>query len=428
MSLLLAADITQCIKTRVALVKSDERLALAIQGSQDGVWDWMDVNSDKFWWSTRLYQLLGYKEGEIDPTHKTLLDLMHPDDRGRHIDMLKKHLNGGASYNIDFRLQTKHLGYRWFHAKAQVVQDAKTNKRMAGSLSDIHDRKHIQEEITNLNKQLEERVIQRTKDLSLLNSNLKREINERIKVEKQVIQLQEDLIRLERIGTINEMTTSFAHELHQPLLAIVNYAQASLLDLESEFKDKNDIRENLQAITEQALRSGKIVKRLREFSKQGNKDKKLLSVNNILKNLQPLLDMEAEQRDIQFNYKYDERDSYVLADEILIQQIVTNLVRNAIEAMDEVDITGKSIDIIANASDSGFVNIQIVDQGIGLKAGEEDRIFDSFYTTKTYGVGIGLSISSSIAEAHGGHVKIYNNKSGIGTTSELVLPSAELNG
>ena len=108
LAMMLAADITQCIKTRVALVKSDERLALAIKGSQDGVWDWMDVNKDNFWWSSRLYQLLGYQEGQIYPSHETLLKLMHPDDRGRHLEMLEKHLRGEVRYNIDFRLQTKH--------------------------------------------------------------------------------------------------------------------------------------------------------------------------------------------------------------------------------------------------------------------------------------------------------------------------------
>ena len=112
--MMLAADITQCIRIRVALVKSDERLELAIKGSQDGVWDWMNVNDDQIWWSSRLYKLVGYKQEEIESSHSSLLELMHPDDRGRHLTMLDKHLHGNASYNIDFRLQTKHLGYRWF--------------------------------------------------------------------------------------------------------------------------------------------------------------------------------------------------------------------------------------------------------------------------------------------------------------------------
>ncbi len=429
LAMMLAADITQCIKTRVALVKSDERLALAIQGSQDGVWDWMDINKDKIWWSPRLYQLLGYKQNEIESTHSTLISLLHPNDRNRHLEMLEKHLRGDASYNIDFRLQTKYLGYRWFHAKAQAVQGLDyTSKRMAGSLSDIHERKHIQEEITNLNKKLEERVQQRTKDLSIMNENLKREIKERTKAEMNVMQLQEDLIKLERTSTINEMSTSFAHELHQPLTAIVNYAQASLIDLENKSYNEETIEKYLKEISGLALRSGKIVKRLREFSRKGEKDKKLITVNNIIKGIQPLLEMEAEKREIKFNYDFDKLGTCVRADEILIQQVVTNLVKNAIESMNDINSSDKSINISACVNQDGFVHIKVEDHGIGLKNVDNSRIFDSFYTTKSHGVGIGLSISNSIAEAHGGHIKIYNNKNSVGVTSELVLPSFELNG
>ena len=403
LAMMLAADITQCIRIRVALVKSDERLELAIKGSQDGVWDWMNVNDDQIWWSSRLYQLVGYKQEEIESSHSSLLELMHPDDRGRHLTMLDKHLHGNASYNIDFRLQTKHLGYRWFNAKAQMVKGSSNAvKRMTGSLSDIHERKHVQEEISILNKQLEERVAERTKDLSVMNKDLRREIAERTKAEMRVMQLQEDLIRIERLSTMGEMTTSFAHELHQPLMAIVNYSQASLLDLESEpYKDES-VRENLQAISEQALRSGKIVKRLREFSKHGSDEKAILNINEILKGIQPLLDMEAKQHKVELNYIFDALDSHVEADEIQIQQVISNLVRNGMEAMESSDGQNKSITIKVSRNDEGFVKIAAQDFGVGLLAGCENHVFESFYSTKSYGVGIGLSICNSIAKAHGG--------------------------
>lgn len=103
-----------------------------------------------------------------------------------------------------------------------------------GSLSDIHDRRRIQEDIARLNKQLEERALERTKDLSKMNQELRCQITERTKAEIHAMQLQEDLIRIWRFSTMGEMTTSFAHELHQPLTAIVNYSQASLLDLDND--------------------------------------------------------------------------------------------------------------------------------------------------------------------------------------------------
>lgn len=104
--------------------KSDERLALVISGSQDEVRDWSNVKDDKIWWSSRVYQLLGYKQEELQSSHRSLLELMHPDARVMHLAMLEKHLNGEVNYNIEYRLQTKHLGYRWFHAQAQMVRSA----------------------------------------------------------------------------------------------------------------------------------------------------------------------------------------------------------------------------------------------------------------------------------------------------------------
>jgi len=422
LGMVLAADITQCIRTRLALIKSDERLSLAINGSQDGVWDWLNVKDDEIWWSPRVYQLLGYKQEELQSSHCSLLELMHPDDRARYLAMLEKHLNGDVNYNIEYRLQTKHLGYRWFHAKAQMVRSANSaTKRLAGSLSDIHDRKHIQEDIAKLNKQLEERVLERTKDLSKINMELRCQIAERTKAEMHAMQLQEDLIRIGRFSTMGEMTTSFAHELHQPLMAIVNYSQASLLDLDNNADKRKNIQEYLQAISEQALRSGKIVKRLREFSKKGSNDKHIFNINYILQGIQPLLDMEAEQHAIVLNYFFDADDSFVKADEIQIQQVISNLVRNGMEAMEGKSDQTKSI-VIKTSKDDDYVKVAVQDQGIGLKEADKSRVLESFYSTKTYGVGIGLSISNTIAKAHGGSIKIFNNESGIGATAELVLP------
>jgi len=166
-----------------------------------------------------------------------------------------------------------------------------------------------------------------------------------------------------------------------------------------------------------------IVKYFREFLKQDSDEKHIFNINYFLQGIRPLLDMEAEQHAIKLNYILDADDSLVEADEIQIQQVISNPVRNGMEAMEKSSGKTKSI-IIKTLKDENYVKVAVQDQGVGLKECDESRVPESFYSTKSYGAGIGLSISNTIAKAHGGSIKIFNNESGIGATSELVLPRA----
>ena len=281
--------------------------------------------------------------------------------------------------------------------------------------------KVFKKKMVKLNKQLEERVEERTNDLSVMNNDLRREINERAKAETRIMQLQEDLIRLDRLSTMGELTASISHELHQPLMAIINYSNATLIDIENEPNQNDNISENIKAISEQALRSGGIVKRLREFSKWGEKEKNVLNIIDVVNEVRPLLNMDAKQYHVKLNYYFNDDGLYAEVDDVQIQQVITNLLRNGIEAMEGNESKNKVIDIRIYCKDN-FINIEVKDKGIGLDESNLNRIFKSFYTTKVDGVGIGLSISNTIAKSHGGYIKIYNNDSGIGATSRLVLP------
>tara|TARA_R110002049_G_scaffold13509_2_gene58392 strand:+ start:31087 stop:33234 length:2148 start_codon:yes stop_codon:yes gene_type:complete len=421
LSMILAADITQCKKVRVALQTSDERLALATSGSQDGLWDWMDVEEDTMWWSPNFYDLIDYKKSEIKPTHTQLTNLLHPDDLENHLQSLNRHLVDNAPYNVDFRLLTKSQGYRWFHAKAKVTADKNTgNRRMAGSIIDIDERKIAQNEIVSLNKNLEMRVVQRTDELENINKNLHNEIIERNKAELEIVKLQNDLIRMSRVSTLGEMASALAHELHQPLMAIVNYSQSALHDLTRlENRNKNVI-DDVNIISEQALRGGKIIRKMKEFALRGEVSADCVDLNKLIVELKPLFDIEVAQNNIELSVELSGDELLVMMNHIQMQQVISNLVRNSIEAMKN-NTENKVLIIRSSMLDERYAVVDVIDNGCGINSDNFSKIYDSFYTTKPEGLGLGLSISEKIVKAHSGKLKLINNDSGVTAQVCLVL-------
>lgn len=413
LAMILAADITQCKKVRVALKKSDERLNLAASGSQDGLWDWTDVNEEHMWWSPNFYELLGYRNNEIDSTHKQIVNLMHQDDRDRHLSLLDKHLNDAAEYNIDYRLQTKSGEYRWFHSKAEAVFDAEIGApRMAGSIIDIHERIEAKEEITKLNKTLEERVAERTNELEEINNDLHREIMHRNKAELEIVKLQNDLIRMGGIGTMGEMASTISHELHQPLMAIINYSQSVLLDLQENKDIDADVVNNIKRISDQALRGGRIIREMRAFAIRGQTSTERYDINQLIVELKPLFKIEVTQNDVDLILDLAHEELIADINHIQIQQVVSNLVRNAIEAMkynnEDKILTIRTVRLAENR-----VAIEVIDNGGGIEETNVNQVFESFYTTKSEGLGLGLSISQKIVDAHDGELKLVNINGGV---------------
>ena len=421
LAMILAADITQCKKVRVALQKSDERLDLATSGSQDGLWDWIDISKDNMWWSPNFYELLGYQTGEIQATNQQLLELMHEDDRKIHSQILQDHLKNKCSYNVDFRLLTKDGEYRWFHAKAEAIYDVKTGaRRMAGSIIDIHDRKLAQQEIVKLNRELEQRVVERTHELADINSDLRREIMERNKAELEIVKLQNDLIRMGRVSSMGEMASALAHELHQPLMAIVNYSQSALMDLNKDDNAERGVVKDVEHISEQALRGGEIIRKMKDFAVKGKTSTTNVDINNLILELKPLFDIEAAQNRIKLSVRLVDEEMIVEINSIQMQQVLSNLVRNGIDAM-KYNTTDKILNITTRKIDAEYVAIEVIDSGVGIRDEHIEHIFDSFYSTKSDGLGLGLSISEKIVKSLYGQLTIINNSSG-GVTARVILP------
>ena len=420
LAMILAADITQCKKIRVALHQSDERFELATTGSQDGLWDWMDTNADEMWWSKNFYELLGYSQNEIEPSIEQLLDLMHEKDRSLHYEMLDKHLQESKPYNIEYRLQTKDDGYRWFHVKAEAVNvKGSKAKRIAGSIIDVHDRKMAEQKICDLNQDLERRVSKRTNDLADINESLRREIMERNKAELEIVKLQNDLIRMGRVTTLGEMTTAVAHELHQPLMAIVNYSQSALIDLNKDIKANESTINDIKTISDQALRGGEIIRKMKNLVLLDQGHTERFDINELLIELKPLIDLEMAQNHITLKLTLWKKELITEINHVRMQQAINNLIRNSIESM-KYNVNDKQLTIRTLMVNENKLKIEITDNGSGISEEDKNQIFNSFYTTKVNGLGLGLSVSKRIINQHEGELKLIDH--GDGVTASIILP------
>lgn len=229
-----------------------------------------------------------------------------------------------------------------------------------------------------------------------------RDLTERQKTEARLQELQAELVHISRVSAMGEMASTLAHELNQPLSAIANYLKGSLRLLGAGDLDRDRLADALDKAGDQALRAGQIIRRLRDFVARGESDRRIESLPKLLEEACALALVGAKDLGVRVTYGFDSTADHVLADKIQIQQVVLNLVRNAIEAMEEAP--RKSLLISTSALSDRHVKVCVADSGSGLSPEIADRLFQPFSSTKTHGLGVGLSISRSIIEAHGGRV------------------------
>lgn len=244
---------------------------------------------------------------------------------------------------------------------------------------------------------------------------------EQEQAEQRLRQREEELLHAARLSTLGEMASGLAHELSQPLAAIVNYGTACKKLASASRPDMVRIAENLGKITQQAERARDIMIRIREFARRRLPRAGSVDMNEVTGRVLELLSWQIRRSGVQVTLELDERHSVVQADVIQLEQVVLNLTRNAVEAMEQVPPEERRLTIRTGAHDGGTVRIEVGDTGAGIGDGAFEHIFDAFFTTKADGLGLGLSISRSIVEMHGGTLQARRNESG-GSTFVVVLP------
>lgn len=246
-----------------------------------------------------------------------------------------------------------------------------------------------------------------------------RDLTERQKSESRLQELQSELVHISRLTAMGEMASTLAHELNQPLSAISNYLKGSRRLLEARADESSSMmRDALDKAAEQALRAGQIIRRLRDFVARGESEHRVENVKKLVEEASALALVGAKDQAIRVRFDFDPSVELVLADKIQIQQILLNLMRNSVEAMQ--DSAKRELRLSAVRVDNDMVQVSVADTGSGLAPEVASQLFQPFVTTKQHGMGVGLSICRTIAESHGGKIWVEANPGG-GTVFRFTL-------
>jgi two-component system sensor kinase FixL len=238
-----------------------------------------------------------------------------------------------------------------------------------------------------------------------------------------LLRLQERLLNVSRLATVGEMSSGIAHELNQPLCAVANYAQACDRLLALPNPDIAEVRETLQEISSQAFRAGDIIRRLRSLARPQEARRELTDVNLLLTQLNDLIQSDAKRHQVLYHLEASAGLPKVWADRPQIQQLVLNLVRNAIEALAEVPSESREVTIRTACNENGEVVVSVSDRGPGVAPAIAQHLFTPFCTTKSAGTGLGLAMSRTIAQANSGTLE-YRPEQPTGSCFTLTLPAA----
>jgi len=250
-----------------------------------------------------------------------------------------------------------------------------------------------------------------------------RDVTERKRIEAEARQHQEELSYLARLSTMGEMAAGLAHELNQPLAAITNYAKGCARRIAGGTGQPAEIVPALDKIAAQAMRAGDIIRRLRSLLRKGEARRESVDVNELVREVAHFLNAEVRERAVRLQLNLAPELPQVCVDAIQVEQVLVNLVRNALEALASVEGRARTLLLQTTATDDAL-EVAVSDNGAGLSAEIAEKMFDPLFSTKSGSLGMGLSISRSIVEAHGGRLWATANPGG-GTTFRFTLPLRE---
>lgn len=282
-------------------------------------------------------------------------------------------------------------------------------------------KKETEEALTEARDQLEYRVAERTTELRKSNEELRRSIGEHRKAQEALMKTQADLAHLSRVFTIGELTTSIAHEVNQPLTAVVTNGHACVEWLSANPPELAEARRSAERIIQDGTRAGKVLGHIRSLFRKEAPARDWLNMNEVIQELTGFLRGEAVNHCLALRTDLAVDLPRVRGDRVQLQQVVLNLIMNAMEAMRSTPGPAKEIWLRSRREDPAGIRIIVEDSGVGLSPEITEKIFQPFFTTKEQGIGLGLSISHSIVESHAGRLWATAGVSG-GAVFQFTIP------
>src|ERR1700687_2648234 len=263
--------------------------------------------------------------------------------------------------------------------------------------------KQAKSEITRLNDELERRVIERTQQLTAVNEEMRKEVIERQRAEEALLEAQAELARVARALNLGELAATIAHEVNQPLTAIVTNGNFCSRRLEGATPNPDELRAAIREIVNDGTRASAVISRIRGLLMKQTPRRTELEINEVIQDVTRLLRHELTRNRVTLRTDFAPDLPHVHGDRVQLQQVMLNLIMNSIDAMNIITDRPREL-LIKSAKHSDGVLIQVQDSGPGIDPGQAARIFEPFVTTKPEGIGMGLSISRSIVESHGGRL------------------------
>ena len=384
-SLIVAGLLFQRRRRRQAeesLKESEDRMTFAAASASIGLWH-IDRETNQLWATEHCRAIFGLP-ADTPLTRETFLAAVHPDDRSIAAAALRGTLKSGRSAVADIRIVNSPDEVRWVRIRARSdIDGQRTPDQLSGMFADITDQKTAEA------------------DLELQ---------------------RQEVAHLMRVTALGELSGAIAHEVNQPLTAILSNAQAALYLLAPESPNFTEIHGALEDIVHEDSRASEVIQRLRGLLKKGESKFELVDLNQLVNSTITLLRHQLIERRVTVETDLTDSLPAVLGDPVQLQQVLLNLIMNAMDAMASTPDALRQIQICTRATEAGTIEIYLKDNGPGIKATDRKRVFVPFYTTKDHGLGLGLSICSTIIEKHGGRIDLRNDDSG-GAVAEISLPA-----